>query len=135
VDDLEAGIHVRITIMLRNIRNRVDFEDLKLFLDATSQSHYDFSYLRIDFRNNLKVVETFRKSTHTPKTTYSQNNFTCVFVSTIFPFNLPSSYDQVTDCLFQDTMSRLRARHLRRLLEGKAWDEYGVLKSTSTKKR
>jgi hypothetical protein len=106
-------VPIRTTIMLRNIPNRVDFQDLELFLDATSEGQYDFSYLRIDISNNLKVVETFRKSTHTPKSTYSQNNFTCVFVSKIFLFKLPSSQDQVTDCLCQDTMSRPRARHLR----------------------
>ncbi|KEQ71137.1 hypothetical protein M436DRAFT_52047 [Aureobasidium namibiae CBS 147.97] len=45
--------------MLRNIPNRVDFEDLKLFLDETSGGHYDFSYLRIDFSNNLNVGYAF----------------------------------------------------------------------------
>jgi hypothetical protein len=49
---IEAGIGVRTTIMRRNIPNRVDFEDLKLFLDATSKGHHDFWYLRIDFSNN-----------------------------------------------------------------------------------
>jgi hypothetical protein len=56
---IEAGIDVRTTIMLRNIPNLVDFEDLKLFLDATSEGHYDFSYLRIDFSNNLNVGYAF----------------------------------------------------------------------------
>ncbi|KAG9588115.1 hypothetical protein KCU77_g7467, partial [Aureobasidium melanogenum] len=56
---IEAGVDVRTTIMLRNIPNRVDFEDLKLFLDATSEGHYDFSYLRIDFSNNLNVGYAF----------------------------------------------------------------------------
>ncbi|CAD0109878.1 unnamed protein product, partial [Aureobasidium uvarum] len=56
---IEAGIDVRTTIMLRNIPNRVDFEDLKIFLDATSEGHYDFSYLRIDFSNNLNVGYAF----------------------------------------------------------------------------
>jgi hypothetical protein len=59
LDKIEAGIDVRTTIMLRNIPNRVDFEDLKLFLDATSEGHYDFSYLRIDFSNNLNVGYAF----------------------------------------------------------------------------
>jgi hypothetical protein len=49
--------------MLQNMPDRVDFEDLKLSLDATSEGHYDFLYLRIDFSNNLKVVETLPKST------------------------------------------------------------------------
>jgi len=31
--------------MLRNIPNRVDFEDMKQFLDETQESHYDCSYL------------------------------------------------------------------------------------------
>ncbi|KAH0371565.1 hypothetical protein KCU65_g1688, partial [Aureobasidium melanogenum] len=56
---IEAGVDVRTTVMLRNIPNRVDFEDLKLFLDATSEGHYDFSYLRIDFSNNLNVGYAF----------------------------------------------------------------------------
>ncbi|KAI4716730.1 hypothetical protein E4T48_07034, partial [Aureobasidium sp. EXF-10727] len=56
---IEAGIDVRTTIMLRNIPNRVDCEDLKAFLDATSEGHYDFSYLRIDFSNNLNVGYAF----------------------------------------------------------------------------
>lgn len=59
VNKIEAGIDVRTTIMLRNIPNRVDFEDLKLFLDDTSEGHYDFSYLRIDFSNNLNVGYAF----------------------------------------------------------------------------
>ena len=59
VNKIEAGIDVRTTIMLRNIPNRVDFEDLKLFLDETSGGHYDFSYLRIDFSNNLNVGYAF----------------------------------------------------------------------------
>jgi hypothetical protein len=62
-------VPIRTTIMLRNIPNRVDFQDLELFLDATSEGQYDFSYLRIDISNNLKVVETYRTSTHTPKST------------------------------------------------------------------
>ncbi|KEQ68879.1 hypothetical protein M436DRAFT_86037 [Aureobasidium namibiae CBS 147.97] len=40
-----AGIGVRTTIMLRNIPNRVDFEDMKQFLDETQEGHYDFPYL------------------------------------------------------------------------------------------
>ncbi|CAD0111853.1 unnamed protein product [Aureobasidium uvarum] len=52
---IEAGIDVRTTIMLRNISNGVDLEDLKIFLDATSEGHYDLSYLRIDFSNNLNA--------------------------------------------------------------------------------
>lgn len=43
---IEAGVDVRNTTMLRNIPNRVD---LKPFLDATSEGHYDFSYLRVGF--------------------------------------------------------------------------------------
>ena len=46
---IEAGVDVRTTVMLRNNPNRVQFEDLKDFLDDTSYGHYDFSYLRIDF--------------------------------------------------------------------------------------
>ncbi|CAD0091200.1 unnamed protein product [Aureobasidium vineae] len=56
---IEAGIGVRTTIMLRNIPNRVNFEDLKLFQDATSEGHYDFPYLRIDFSNKLNVGYAF----------------------------------------------------------------------------
>jgi hypothetical protein len=59
LNKIEAGIDVRTTIMLRNIPNRVDFEDLKSFLDETSEGHYDFSYLRIDFSNNLNVGYAF----------------------------------------------------------------------------
>jgi hypothetical protein len=59
LNKIEAGIDVRTTIMLRNIRDRVDFEDLKSFLDETSESHYDFSYLRIDFSNKLNVGYAF----------------------------------------------------------------------------
>jgi len=29
--------------MLRNIPNRVDFDDLKQFLEETQEGHYDFS--------------------------------------------------------------------------------------------
>ena len=43
VNKIEAGIDIRTTIMLRNAPNRVDFGDLKLFLDDTSEGHYDFS--------------------------------------------------------------------------------------------
>ncbi|KAG9700559.1 hypothetical protein KCU95_g722, partial [Aureobasidium melanogenum] len=45
---IEAGVDVHTTTALRNIPKRVDFEDLKLFLNAICEGHYDFSYLRID---------------------------------------------------------------------------------------
>ncbi|CAD0111545.1 unnamed protein product [Aureobasidium uvarum] len=73
---IEAGIDVRTTIMVRNIPNRVDFEDLKLFLDATSEGHYDFSYVRIDLSNNLDVNFELQ-----PQDLCIYSNFTCVFVS------------------------------------------------------
>ncbi|KAH0366013.1 hypothetical protein KCU65_g5666, partial [Aureobasidium melanogenum] len=50
---IEAGVDVRTTSMLRNIPNRVDFEDLKIFLDATSEGHYDFSFLCISHSSLL----------------------------------------------------------------------------------
>jgi hypothetical protein len=112
VDNIEAGTNVRSTIMLRNSFDRVDFEDLKLFLDATSEGHYDFFYLRIDFSNNLKVDDDISSQSRTPRTTYLQNNYTCVFVST-FPFSKPPlSHDQVPNCCLQDTASRVRAHQL-----------------------
>ncbi|KAI5208502.1 hypothetical protein E4T39_01388 [Aureobasidium subglaciale] len=56
---IDDGIDVRTTIMLRNVPNRVQFEDLKMWLDETSAGHYDFSYLRIDFSNNFNVGYAF----------------------------------------------------------------------------
>ncbi|KAI5209371.1 hypothetical protein AUEXF2481DRAFT_610513 [Aureobasidium subglaciale EXF-2481] len=56
---IHDGIDVRTTIMLRNVPNRVQFEDLKMWLDETSAGHYDFSYLRIDFSNNFNVGYAF----------------------------------------------------------------------------
>ncbi|KAH0339554.1 hypothetical protein KCU81_g7170, partial [Aureobasidium melanogenum] len=46
---IEVGVDVRTTIMLRNFPNPADFEDFKIFLEATSDGHYDFSYLRVEF--------------------------------------------------------------------------------------
>ncbi|KAG9664562.1 hypothetical protein KCU95_g10818, partial [Aureobasidium melanogenum] len=58
--------------MLRNITNHVDFEDLKLFLDATSEGHYDFSYLCI----GLSRGGHFRAPIWTPF--FSTNTYLCL---------------------------------------------------------
>ncbi|KAK5014854.1 hypothetical protein LTR60_003153 [Cryomyces antarcticus] len=56
---IENGGDVRTTIMLRNIPNKVDHQDLRRILDATSRGRYDFMYLRIDFQNNCNVGYAF----------------------------------------------------------------------------
>ena len=50
-----SGQDVRTTLMLRNIPNAWTFRELKELVDETSFGKYDYSYLRIDFNNNLTV--------------------------------------------------------------------------------
>jgi len=55
VDAITNGQDVRTTVMLRNLPNNIDYEQLKVILDDAAFGKYDFSYLRIDFANNLNV--------------------------------------------------------------------------------
>ena len=45
-------------VMLRNIPNKVDQATLKQIIDESSFGRYDFMYLRIDFSNNCKYVNS-----------------------------------------------------------------------------
>ncbi|PCG92691.1 RNA recognition motif 2 [Penicillium occitanis (nom. inval.)] len=60
VSRIRKGLDVRTTIMLRNIPNKVDLSLLKAIVDETSFGKYDFMYLRIDFANNCKLVQSLR---------------------------------------------------------------------------
>ena len=53
------GEDVRTTVMLRNVPNKMDVHELKNIIDATSYGKYDFSYLRIDFKNACNVGYAF----------------------------------------------------------------------------
>lgn len=44
--------------MLRNIPNKVNQAELKQILDQSSFGKFDFAYLRIDFSNDCKYVQT-----------------------------------------------------------------------------
>jgi len=47
-----------LKVMLRNIPNKVDQAMLKEIVDESSFGRYDFMYLRIDFSNNCKYVQS-----------------------------------------------------------------------------
>jgi hypothetical protein len=67
--------------MLRNIPNKVDQAMLKRIIDESSWGKYDFMYLRIDFANDCKYVETqpfdarFNLLTVSPSVGYAFINF------------------------------------------------------------
>jgi hypothetical protein len=104
---LEAGIHVRTTIMLQNMPDRVDFEDLSclsmLLRRVTTTSCTSVSTLATTSRS----WRPFPSQPQTSITNYPQDYSTCVFVSTIIFSMLSSSSDQVPDCCPQDTASRV----------------------------
>lgn len=53
--NIENGTDVRTTLMIRNIPNRVNFNDMKAFLEETSKGMIDFLYIRMDFGNSCNV--------------------------------------------------------------------------------
>lgn len=55
VEKILIGQDVRTTVMLRNLPNNIDFRQLKELIDQVCHGKYDFSYLRVDFTNNLNV--------------------------------------------------------------------------------
>lgn len=55
IDDIEQGVDVRTTIMLRNIPNSWTYLDLKERIDPFVFGRYDFSYLRFDFGSSTNV--------------------------------------------------------------------------------
>lgn len=59
LDGIHSGREKRTTVMLRNIPNKLAFDDLKRFLDDTNRNTYDFLYLRFDFGNRCNVGYAF----------------------------------------------------------------------------
>ena len=55
VEKIRGGYDVRTTIMLRNLPNKMNYHKLREILNTYNFGEYDFSYLRIDFRNNSNV--------------------------------------------------------------------------------
>lgn len=64
LESIDAGTENRKTVMLRNIPNKLAFDDLKKFLDSTSRNAYNFLYLRFDFGNRCNVGYAFISFTH-----------------------------------------------------------------------
>lgn len=59
IDRIVEGSDVRTTIMMRNIPNHWHWRQLKAKLDATGAHRFNFTYLRIDFRENKNVGYAF----------------------------------------------------------------------------
>lgn len=69
----------RVTLMIKNIPNKLKHEDLKEIVDQTSYGDYNFLYLRIDFKNQCNVgyaFISFKSPLHIIKFYRARNNET-----------------------------------------------------------
>lgn len=64
LEGITEGIENRCTVMVRNIPNRLSFDQFKEFMDSTCKNQYAFLYLRFDFTNRCNVGYAFVTFTH-----------------------------------------------------------------------
>lgn len=59
ISDIKSGQDERLSLMIRNIPNRMTHNELENYIHATSYGKYDFLYLKMDTKNKCNVGYAF----------------------------------------------------------------------------